>query len=833
MHLRQLRRQPLRAVLAVVALGAGVAITVATGLFLTSIDESIRDVLRELGGPAPLRVVGPLDRAGLDASVTQQVAGVDGVEAAVPAVHAVAVAERRDGSQVYLLAVGVDCRVEALIGPFGCDARSLEPRRPDAPVLISASLKRELGEGAVIRTDAGRVPLLDPAVNDTLDETNRGRVAVYELATAQRLFGRADRLDAVYVQPERGADLERLRPRIAGAVGDWNYVLTRDEHAPWMELNGPILPLLGMAGLLALGLSGLLVYNIVALSLAERRRDLAVAGAIGTGHGTITSGVLIEAGLLGLGGGVLGAVAGIWVAHLLVDASSGVLFEQQIGLRPTVHISVWMLALGVALGGVTGVIAAMVPARRARRLDLAAELHGRAVQIEDAPRRALVRLILLVTAGGLALLGSHIAQRNGALEPWQSSLGSLSILLTGLFFLAAVGAAAPLLLKILLRPLRATAGPLRVAVSNLAGRPRRTSVMAATVGASVALACVLGAVIPAIRGTTETDLGKAAGGRVWVSTLPMNNAGANARPSPRVLAALESMPGVARVDPNRCVSIGDDVGGFGVCTSVWTGDPPFRRVAGEVSAEALDRGDALIGTSAARSRDVRPGSRLRIPTPTGYVGVRVAGIWATSNDNGYRVSVSPRVFDDLFGAELAENVWLVPERGVSAVELARRVEAARLDPDLYVRTPEEASAQLASEVGDQVAPFWMLQRLLLFVALVGSLSTLLLVGVQRQRELGVLGAVGFGPGGLARMTIAEAIAAALVGAVLGVVASFGVFEALRNASAVAVGIRPPFGFDAIAALVATALGLVVVTAGALLPAWRTSRMQIVEAIRDE
>lgn len=161
------------------------------------------------------------------------------------------------------------------------------------------------------------------------------------------------------------------------------------------------------------------------------------------------------------------------------------------------------------------------------------------------------------------------------------------------------------------------------------------------------------------------------------------------------------------------------------------------------------------------------------------------------------------------------------------------MEAANLDPDLYALTPDELAAQLADEVADQVTPFWALQRLLLFVALVGTLSTLLLVGVQRRRELGVLGAVGFGPLSLGRMTLIEGVAAALAGALIGAVGSVAVFEALRNAAAVSIGSRPPFGSDPVGAVVATALALLVVAIGGALPAWRTSRLQIVEAIRDE
>jgi putative ABC transport system permease protein len=162
-----------------------------------------------------------------------------------------------------------------------------------------------------------------------------------------------------------------------------------------------------------------------------------------------------------------------------------------------------------------------------------------------------------------------------------------------------------------------------------------------------------------------------------------------------------------------------------------------------------------------------------------------------------------------------------------------RIEQAKLDPDAIVRTGAESADALADEIADQASPFWLLQRVLLLVALVGTLSTLLLVGVQRRRELGVLGAVGFAPAALGRMTITEALAACVAGSILGSIASLALFQVLRNASAVSIGVRSEYAIEPLSAVGATALALVVVAIGAALPAWRAARVQIVEAIRDE
>jgi putative ABC transport system permease protein len=498
------------------------------------------------------------------------------------------------------------------------------------------------------------------------------------------------------------------------------------------------------------------------------------------------------------------------------------------------HVSPFVLLAGVGLGAVTAVVASYVPARRSRALDLAAELHGRATRVEETLERSRVRLAIWVVTGAVAILLSQIAQRNGAMERWQPPLATGALALASVSLIAAVGAAAPLLLAVALRALRTTSGPIRVAVANLVANPRRTSVVATAAGASVALACVFATLGPAIQGVVSSIVGKAAGGRVWVSTLDANNSGTvEARPSRRVLATLASLPGIEAVDESPCTSVVDDAGLVSVCAYDGGRTLPFETIAGRVDARAFDQGEVILGPGAARSRGLRPGSVFRMRTPTGFIPLTVAGIWDNLQANGYSATVSPRRFTELFGRLSPASVFVRPTAGVSAAELVRRIGAADLDPDLYALTPASYVRRLSSEIGEQVTPFWSLQRAVLFTALVAAMSTLLLVGVQRRRELGVLGAVGFGPAGLARMTLVEAAAAGFSGAVLGVVASLGLFVVFSSASLAAVGHTLPFRFETPSAIVAVGLAVVVVAVGGLLPAWRTARLQIVDAIRDE
>lgn len=832
LHLRHLRRQPLRTLLAAIALAAAVATSVVAVAVVESLDRSVENLLRTLGGPAPLRVVGPLTRGGVEADVIDRVAATDGVEAAVPVVQAVVFAQNDDGFRRSVIAIGVDCRAEALFGAFGCDAELVD-RTSNAPVVMSASLAEQMGEGGYLRTDIGRVAVGDTLRNGQLDDTNGGGIVVFELSAAQRLFDRGNNVDTVYVQPQDGAEIAALRARLSDAVGSHNAVLAREEPSAWLTARGPLLALLGLVVLVALGLSVLLVYNIVALTMAERRRDIAIVSAVGASPSRVTGGIVGESAVLGVMGAALGIAAGVTAAGPMVHSIASVIQEQASGMRIDVHLPVGVYVLGFVVGVLVAVLASIVPARRASRIDLAAELHGRGGVQEAAPRRTWVRVAVLAATVAGAVLLSYLSQRNGSLETWQPPAGALGLVLASFAIFALVGSLAPIAIGRWLRVWRSRGGVARVAMSNLVSQPRRTSVIAAAVGAAVGMGCVLGSLIPSIKGAVATFDGASTDGRIYVSTLPLNNSSnVDARPSFATVRRLERTPGVAAVEQTRCTEVSDTDGVYSVCgLEGERGTSPV--VMGDAVAEVLARGEAVAATGVARERNLRPGDMMRVVTPAGFRDVRVGAIWIYARDNGHSVVVSLDRHEELFGPTTPHSLLVAPEEGTSEAAVIERIEAAGIDPDLYALSSSELAAAQAEEIGLQVEPFWGMQRLLLAVALVGTLSTLLLVGVQRRRELGILGAVGFGPGALGGMTLLEALVAGAVGSVLGAIGSTAAFETLRNAAAVSVGARPPFHFEFGPAVSSVLLALVVVSVGAALPAWRTSRLQIVEAIRDE
>ena len=115
-----------------------------------------------------------------------------------------------------------------------------------------------------------------------------------------------------------------------------------------------------LPGLVAISLvvGGIVIMNIMLVSVMERTREIGVRKAIGARRRDILTQVLIESATLSTVGAIFGVAAGVGVAMLIA------------GLSPLpAAVSVKWIALGVSLGLLVGIISGVYPASQASKLD--------------------------------------------------------------------------------------------------------------------------------------------------------------------------------------------------------------------------------------------------------------------------------------------------------------------------------------------------------------------------------------------------------------------------------------------------------------------------------
>jgi putative ABC transport system permease protein len=123
--------------------------------------------------------------------------------------------------------------------------------------------------------------------------------------------------------------------------------------------------LMELITLVALLSAGLTVWSLTAATMVERRGEIAIMQAIGAGRWVVATLFGLEIALVGLAGGVIGAIAGVALAHY-VGAS---VFQEAVAVSPVLPFLIVPAAMAIALAG------AAQPLRRALRMEPAVTLR--------------------------------------------------------------------------------------------------------------------------------------------------------------------------------------------------------------------------------------------------------------------------------------------------------------------------------------------------------------------------------------------------------------------------------------------------------------------------
>jgi len=127
--------------------------------------------------------------------------------------------------------------------------------------------------------------------------------------------------------------------------------------------------LLGIFGSLALAVATLGIINTLVMAILERRREIGVLKALGAADGDVQQLFFVEAGVMGLFGGILGTFLGWLIGRTLTLGTNIYLHRQNL---PGVDISSvpwWLVLGGIGFAIFVSLIAGLYPASRAARLD--------------------------------------------------------------------------------------------------------------------------------------------------------------------------------------------------------------------------------------------------------------------------------------------------------------------------------------------------------------------------------------------------------------------------------------------------------------------------------
>jgi putative ABC transport system permease protein len=328
---------------------------------------------------------------------------------------------------------------------------------------------------------------------------------------------------------------------------------------------------------------------------------------------------------------------------------------------------------------------------------------------------------------------------------------------------------------------------------------------------------------------------------LFVRPLGLQDASYDARFSPAVAATIRRLPGVAAVDTFRAISIPYK----GTLTSLAAVD--FSTIAernklrflGNVDTRALARTlpgttNVVISEPFATRFGTRVGDSVDVDTPGGLAHFRVVALYNDYSSDAGVVLVDNHTFARLFHDDSVNSLAIYAVPGADLATLRTSVIRSVLPLRIDVQTTRELRALVISIFNRTFAITYALYIISIAIAVLGVVSTLFALVLERRREIGLLRYLGLTAREVRRMVFYEAAYIGGLGGISGV--AVGVLLALlliyvinRQAFGWLIELHMPWDF------LAEAIVLVVVAAlvAGIYPAKIAARIRTAEAVRSE
>jgi putative ABC transport system permease protein len=360
---RNSSRNPRRTAITAAALMVSIALVTGVSTVLasatTSISKAVEDQLNAeliIAG----QQTGPIPPS-FDKAVVEETQEIDGVKQVAAVSYDVA---RVDGKEDFAVAVNDLTAVREVLGLK--TAKGNMSTLGDHDVVIDEDTAKDKGYALGSRIKAQFMRGDEQTYNITgiyePSETQRG--LLFPEATAA-LF-RSSEPNQALIQLEPGASVSKVQAEVETLLKDSPEVSVQDQSAFVKQATSifdTILLMIQLLLALAMVIAVLGIINTLALSVIERTRELGLLRAVGLRRSQTMRMITVESVVISVFGALLGVVVGVGLGAAVVQALKNEGFTD-LSLP-------WMqMAIYLAVSALIGVVAAVLPAIRAARLNV-------------------------------------------------------------------------------------------------------------------------------------------------------------------------------------------------------------------------------------------------------------------------------------------------------------------------------------------------------------------------------------------------------------------------------------------------------------------------------
>jgi putative ABC transport system permease protein len=611
-----------------------------------------------------------------------------------------------------------------------------------------------------------------------------GNVLVLDLADAARVLGlEAGKVHRIDVSLKPGVNKKKVRTDVEEVAKGYGMVRTPEEQNQALtNVMAGMQMGFALCGLAALVVGLFLVYNALAVCVAERRHEIGILLSLGATRGQIRFLFAGEAALLGLAGSLLGIPLGIGLAYLGLEPMQEILSDLFVGVETDqVEVGFGLVLLALAAGTVTAVVAALVPAVSASRENPAAAVRqiAKPASARHLAWQLISSLFLIGLGIGFVLARQLLFKRLGL-------YGGMMLVLVGALL------ATPLLTAVIARSLQPPARRLfpitwRLAADNLVRAPGRTGLVIAALAAGVALVTQTFGTIISNRTALREWVHKAIpADLIATSGSPVSAGGGQTSSMTEALVKrISDFKGVETALPMRLRRVPyKNARGLNTTVLLFAMD-----AAGSYRMEKKRLADART-VELYKTLSETPHAAILSENFAALHGVK-KGDTVTFNHEGreIRFLVIGTTVDYLWNHGVVfidrgeyKRLWQDDEVDLLDVYIRAPVDEqrvrevqqnllAKLGPEngLVVRTRREEQNRIEEMIERLYHVALSQQIVVMLVAALGVVMALLISVLQRRREMGMLRAIGAARAQVVRSILAEAFLMGVIGTIIGFV----------------------------------------------------------------
>jgi putative ABC transport system permease protein len=600
-----------------------------------------------------------------------------------------------------------------------------------------------------------------------------GNLALVDIATAQEVFeqlGRLHRIDLILaedVSPEEVREkLERFLPADVTVEPPQKRLGRITEMIKAYRLN-----LLALS-LIALFVGIFLIYNAVAFAVQKRRYEIAMLRVLGTQRWQVLGLFLGEALLVGLLGALIGVGLGLVMAKIALRAMAETISELYLLVRAeTLSLSplVIFLGAGAALG--VALLGGLFPSLEASR---------------TLPREALYRSALerrlQMNLGRISLVGAVVLAVGYLFSQMQPVNGlplfgfvAAFLILAGFSFLTP---ASVLLVNRALAP--GLAGIFKIEgkmASRYLGRSlNRSAVAIASLMTALAMLISISIMILSFRETVKVWTEQIISADLFVSPAGRLTGQRGSLPT-ELVESLPKLPGLIAIE--RLTEIPMRIDNLPILlfvTDLEVKEKLSRIMLRRGSSEEIlrrcrEQDQITISEVLSNRLHLAEGDYLQLPTPKGLQKLVIAGVFYDYRTEGGMVIMDRSTYVKYWPEEgRYSSVGIYLEPGSSLDETRSLIRGGlKRSEEVFITSNKELRREILRIFDQTFSITYALQIIAIVVAIFGIVNTLILLVMERERDIGVLKAVGATNRQVQRMTLLEAGLMGLISFVLGAV----------------------------------------------------------------